>query len=96
MSLRSSYEVRVANVLDVWGIVWEYEHKRFDLGTCTYLPDFYLPESNSYVEAKGYFDPKSKMRVRMFREQYPEHPLVVATNDVITMMEDSKDGCRNF
>ena len=84
---RSSYEVRFAKVLDRRGWAWEYEARRFDLGTCTYAPDFFVPETGAFWEIKGWFNERSKERVRLFREQYPEIPLIVATQDVLVMME---------
>ena len=51
---RSSWEVEYAKYLDKSSIKWLYESKTFDLGNTTYTPDFYLPESDTYVEIKGY------------------------------------------
>jgi hypothetical protein len=81
--LRSSYEVVLAKGFDALGIQWLYEPTRFDLGTCTYLPDFYLPELGVYWEAKGYYDPESRRRTQLFRQLHPDKPLVVATEIVI-------------
>lgn len=87
IKLRSSYEVRLAKCFDRLGIQWDYEPQRFDLGDCTYLPDFYLKDLDVYWEAKGYLDPKSQHKITLFRELHPETPLVVATNSVIKQME---------
>lgn len=84
---RSTFEARFARALDRRGIAWEYEPRRFDLGACTYLPDFYLPETGAFWEVKGWFGPRSQRVTRMFRERYPDVPLVVATEDVLHMME---------
>ena len=91
---RSSYEVRFAKALDMRGITWEYEQRRFDLGVCTYLPDFFVPETGAFWEVKGWHNASSQMKARLFRDLYPEHPLIIATHDVITMMEGSTNGCR--
>ena len=50
---RSRLEARWAVFFDVLGIRWEYEPEGFSLedGTC-YLPDFYLPDDEVYVEVK--------------------------------------------
>lgn len=53
IQMRSKLETNVARRLDEDGILWEYEPQRFDLGEFTYLPDFYLPEIDWYLEAKG-------------------------------------------
>lgn len=89
-TFRSSYEVRFAKALDARGIKWEYEPKRFDLGECTYLPDFYLPDTEEFWEIKGWLNEASQKRIRLFREQHPDTPLVVATNQVIKMFEQAK------
>lgn len=84
---RSSYEVRLAKAFDRRGIKWMYEPKRFDLGSCSYLPDFYLPKNKVYWEVKGYFSPESQRKVALFRELHPDKPIIVAANRVIKMME---------
>lgn len=84
---RSSYEVRCADALDRKGIKWEYEPRRFDLGDCTYLPDFYLPEQGVYWEVKGWLGPNSQRKINRFREVHPDIPLVVVTNAVLNLLE---------
>ena len=50
---RSRLEARWAVFFDAGGIKYEYEPEGFDVGKdgC-YLPDFYLPEEDIYVEVK--------------------------------------------
>jgi hypothetical protein len=84
--LRSSYEVALAKGFDAFGIRWLYEPTRFNLGECTYLPDFYLPDLGVYWEAKGWLCPESKRRIELFRKQHPDKPLVVATDTVIDQL----------
>ena len=51
---RSRTEARWMVAFDKIGIEFEYEPEGFDLGKAgKYLPDFYLPEFNSYAEVKG-------------------------------------------
>src|SRR5262245_26636571 len=57
VAFRSSWEVRAAQAMDRLGIRWEFEAIRFDLGTETYAPDFYLPDEHAVWEVKGYFGP---------------------------------------
>jgi len=87
INMRSSWEVRMAKALDRRKIKWRYEPKRFNLGSCTYLPDFYLPETKSYIEVKGHFDYVSQDRVSLFRKLHPELSLIVATKNVLEMFE---------
>mgnify|MGYP001564766639 CR=1 FL=1 len=51
---RSRLEARWAVFFDALGIVWEYEKEGFDLGAAGYyLPDFWLPDLNVWIEIKG-------------------------------------------
>jgi hypothetical protein len=90
VEFRSSYEVRFARTLDVRGVAWQYEPRRFDLGSCSYLPDFYLPEFGAYVEVKGYFSPESQTKVALFRASHPEYPLVVVMRQLIERLEQEE------
>jgi len=54
---RSRLEARWAVFFDACGIEYEYESEGFRLEDGTrYLPDFYLPELEYYVEVKGFND----------------------------------------
>lgn len=51
---RSRLEARWAVVFDALRIVWQYESQGFLLQNGQgYLPDFYLPDSGTWVEVKG-------------------------------------------
>jgi len=50
---RSRLEARWAVFFDALGIKWEYEKEGYDLDGVRYLPDFWLPEFESWVEVKG-------------------------------------------
>lgn len=49
---RSRLEARWAVFLDETGVPYCYEHEGFDLDGTWYLPDFWLPESNHFIEIK--------------------------------------------
>lgn len=51
---RSSWEANYARILNLLGVVWEFESRRLVTPYGSYCPDFYLPESNTYVEIKGW------------------------------------------
>lgn len=36
-----------------------------------YIPDYFIPEKDSYVEVKGYFDDAGKQKMRLVLEQNP-------------------------
>ena len=84
---RSTYEVRMATQLDRFGIAWQYEPTRFDLGSCSYYPDFYLPDEDAYIEVKGYLGEISKHKIELFRQLYPSTPLLLANLAVIKQYE---------
>jgi hypothetical protein len=50
---RSRLEARWAVFFDALGIRWEYEKEGYDLDGLYYLPDFWLPEQQYWVEIKG-------------------------------------------
>ncbi|MEU5197276.1 hypothetical protein AB0G86_25045 [Streptomyces scabiei] len=58
---RSRLEARWAVAFDHMGIPWEYEPEGFEVGYSEYggdyyLPDFYLPQTKTWVEVKGSAD----------------------------------------
>jgi len=52
VKFRSRLEARWAALFDHYEIVWGYEPEGFETPSGRYLPDFYLPELESYVEVK--------------------------------------------
>lgn len=69
---RSTWEVELAELMTELGIAFEYEPKRvyFRAERESYLPDFYLPEYNCWIEVKGYMDKRSERRVKLFSKYY--------------------------
>jgi len=86
-AFRSSWELRVATALDALGVRWEYEPRRFDLGSQTWAPDFYLPDGDCWFEVKGYFGPKSQRTVTLFRQRYPDVKLLLVRKDAMEALE---------
>jgi hypothetical protein len=70
MMFRSTWECEIAELLSKLNIPYEYENKRFYYRDHrdSYLPDFYLPTYNVYLEVKGYFDKRSQKRCKLFRQ----------------------------
>lgn len=50
---RSRLEARWAVFFDALKVPYRYEAEGFDLGGVRYLPDFFLPEQDCFVEVKG-------------------------------------------
>lgn len=85
---RSSYEMRVAKALDALGIAWEFETRRFDLSDSkTYMPDFYLPEMDEYIEVKGYYGPKSATTMSRMFEAHPGVAIAILLEPQVKALE---------
>jgi len=84
-NMRSSWEVKFAKWLDSKGFIWEYEHRLYEMNGVYYIPDFWVNDFNCYIEVKGMYDDRSKIKVALFRESYPETPLVLATQSILEL-----------
>lgn len=71
-----------ARELDSVEIEWLYEPKRFKLSWCTYLPDFYLPEFDIWVEVKGYMSPEAQQKINTFRRETSKTLIVVFCSEL--------------
>ena len=59
-----------AEQLDRANIQWVYEPRRFKTSLGSYLPDFYLPEFDIWVEVKGQQPPSQVLaKLQAFREE---------------------------
>lgn len=65
-----------ATYLELIGRPYLYEYQyfqfKFNNRECTYTPDFYLPDTNEYIEIKGYWRGNSKEKFKTFKEIYPQ------------------------
>jgi hypothetical protein len=84
--MRSSYEIAYAKYLDKNNIKWLYEYKTFDLGYTTYTPDFYLPETDTYVEIKGWWRPDAKKKFRLFKKLYSKVKIEILTKNKLKLL----------
>ena len=68
---RSDYELHVAKNLAEQGVKFEYEsHKiSYQPKPRIYTPDFYLPEQDIYIEAKGFFSPADRQKMLLVTKQ---------------------------
>jgi len=74
-------ELECAQLLDFYGVPWEYEPTSFVLGrdaegrvTSAFTPDFYLPEQDLYVEVtvmKQSLVTRKNRKLREVRRLYP-------------------------
>jgi len=84
--MRSGYEVKYAKYLRKNHITWRYEPNYFPLvyeigfgkiKETTYTPDFYLPETDEYIEIKGWWRDDAEEKFANFQQQYPNIKITV-------------------
>ena len=80
--VRSSWEANVARIFLLNNINYEYEKHRFILVDCSYCPDFYLPEFDTYIEVKGYLRDGAKEVLHKFVKAYPNIKLLIIDGEV--------------
>ena len=71
---RSKFELRLATYLANNKIKFEYEKDKFKYlpKIRTYNPDFYIPETNIYIEAKGEFTTADRVKMVLVQQQHKE------------------------
>jgi len=69
---RSKLEENIANLLDGLGVSYGYESEKLDYTIeHNYTPDFVLP-NYTYLEAKGYWDPKDRRKILAVKKDNPD------------------------
>lgn len=69
--MRSGWERRVADYLTKQIINWYYEYRWLKLAEdIHYLPDFYLPEEDKYIEVKGWKTERTMRKYELAKEKY--------------------------
>jgi len=73
----STWETAMANRLDELGINWErdpsikLEYKTRGGRKRNYIPDFYLPDYDLYIEVKGYWTDAAKHKMKDVQKRNP-------------------------
>ena len=96
VSMDSTWEVACATRLDELGIKWERDHS-IKLGYVTrgkrkrnYIPDFYLPEYDVYIEVKGYWTDAARHKMKDVQARNPVRIIILESLlaiDQITIKE---------
>jgi len=89
ITFRSSWEALVAQRLHKSLFKYEYEKYKFFLNDKLghYIPDFYIPEKDVFIEVKSQWLYNSRQKVVEFRKKYPEKKLyVIEPMDEFSMM----------
>ena len=69
--MRSSWEIKVADYLTEIGEPWFYEPTVLRLREDTfYIPDFYLPDKEKYIEVKGWKTERTMKKFNLAKEIY--------------------------
>ena len=70
---RSQFERKLATFLEAVEIPSSYEPMNLPyVRKSTYVPDFFLPEGQFFIEAKGYFSPQDRGKHLLVKQQHPE------------------------
>lgn len=90
VSMDSTWEVACATRLDEIGIRWE-RNNSIRLNYLTrgkrkryYIPDFYLPDYDIYIEVKGYWTDAAKHKMKDVQERNPVKILILESLEEIT------------
>lgn len=92
---RSSYEYGFVVYLDELKIRWEFEKhgemiENFSGTKVHYIPDFFLPEYNCYIEIVNNMDSRLRNKLYCFQTQYTNKKLFVLDRKSLRDMFDSK------
>lgn len=68
-------------------VKWEYTPYSFDIGGQMYTPDFYLPETDTYIEVKNFWGEYSRIRDEKFRKTHPDINLKVILKEEYLELE---------
>ncbi len=83
---RSTWEAAVATYFDSQNVEWLYEPISFDLGNCSYIPDFFLPHEGKYIEVKGFWRRGYREKYDLFVKLHPDKPIEVWERLKLTQM----------
>lgn len=83
----SRWEANIARLYNYLKVAWEYAPRSFDIGGHTYTPDFYLPQTDTYIEVKNFWGDYSRIRDEKFRATHPGVHLEVILKDTYLKIE---------
>jgi hypothetical protein len=92
IEMKSRFETKIAYFLDCLNIKWIYEPRTFMLTNgIIYCPDFFLPELNMWIEAKGVIEEHNKEISRCFVKDVHTELLMIGSNPSETFWVSSTD-----
>lgn len=75
---RSRTEAKYCMLFNMFDVAWTYESRRFLLPSGSYLPDFYLPAWNTWIEIKGPHPTNGEMLLCEELYRATRQPVVIA------------------
>lgn len=79
---RSRIEARWAVFMSSLGITYYYEHEGYSLGGVRYLPDFWLPKLECYLEVKGAEPTEEEQRLARLLALTSHKPVYIVAGNV--------------
>lgn len=89
---RSRLEARWAVFFDTLGIPYEYEKEGYDLEGTWYLPDFWLPNQQCWIEIKGQLPTREESRKAHLLALTSNHPVYIFDGLWIPGVDDIYEG----
>ena len=74
LKYRSKFELELSKKLGNNKVKFEYESKKFLYvpKVRTYTPDFYLPDTNIFIEAKGHLDKADRVKMVLVKDKHKD------------------------
>lgn len=99
--MKSRLEARTAYLLDALNIEWEYEQSQHLLTNGEiYIPDFYLPEHEQFIECKGDLEDPSCSKPKNLAEESGVEAIILSHNKAVFLVqfvnEQSIGECENI
>jgi len=92
VSMDSSWEVACAMKLDKLNVTWvrdpnmKLSYRNKNLRLKNYIPDFYLPDYDIYLEVKGYWTDSAKWKMRDICSRNPGKIKILESLEEIELM----------
>tara|TARA_Y100000310_G_scaffold156644_1_gene156068 strand:- start:12071 stop:12469 length:399 start_codon:yes stop_codon:yes gene_type:complete len=93
VSMDSSWEVACAQRLDELGIRWirnpsiKLKYTTRGRRARNYIPDFYLPDHDVYIEVKGYWTDAARHKMKDVLSRHPVRIVILESLDEISDVE---------
>ncbi len=89
VSMDSTWEVACAQRLDALGIRWirnpsmKLKYTTRGCRARNYIPDFYLPDHDVYIEVKGYWTEAARHKMKDVQARHPVRIIILESLDEI-------------